>query len=590
MSHYWVLVTLFLSAAFIGCSERRKSDVLPVIDKMAEAAPEKALLALDSINYENLSESDKNFYRLLSIKASDKAYKVHTSDSAILRVLDYMSTHRDEKKYAEALYYAGRVYSDMGDYPEAIRYFQKALDLLSSGSGTQKLKAQVLSQTGRLLNSIRLYDQAVHYLEAAVRVDSVCNDSLNLMYDSQLLGAIYLHMKKYDRAYTYIQRAKALAHKVSPIDVELQKMYLAAICLKKEQIDSALLLIRGTPENIRPICRNSALAYASEIYLRAGKLDTAYSYASQLVASKDLLNKKCGYHVLLSPQMKPYLSKDSAALFVYEYRAILEKYLDENEAKGALIQNAFYNYERHKQERIKAERAKVALERWTGVILFVALVLLVLVLYLKNKSKTRLIELHEALSNVGRLRQIIECREDAPKRCADSSPAETAKNETAAPVSANEIAERSAVVPSKASTLREQLREELMNLYTRSADGQIAISPVILQSEAYHGLKEYIYKNELLKYDCELWQQLESVIQEVSPDFKKNLQLLTSGKLTTHDLHTALLIKCGVLPSQMMTLLGRTKGTISSRRESLCYKVFDEKLGTKVIDGIIRLL
>jgi hypothetical protein len=40
----------------------------------------------------------------------------------------------------------------------------------------------------------------------------------------------------------------------------------------------------------------------------------------------------------------------------------------------------------------------------------------------------------------------------------------------------------------------------------------------------------------------------------------------------------------------MTNLLNRSKGAIVSRRESLCFRVFDEKLGTKVIDGIVRLL
>ena len=77
---------------------------------------------------------------------------------------------------------------------------------------------------------------------------------------------------------------------------------------------------------------------------------------------------------------------------------------------------------------------------------------------------------------------------------------------------------------------------------------------------------------------------------EDSPNFKSNLHLLTGGKLSVQDYRLALLIKCGVTPTQLISLLGRTKGTISYRRETLCYRVFEEKLGSKVIDGIIRLL
>lgn len=65
---------------------------------------------------------------------------------------------------------------------------------------------------------------------------------------------------------------------------------------------------------------------------------------------------------------------------------------------------------------------------------------------------------------------------------------------------------------------------------------------------------------------------------------------MANGKLTNNDYHTALLIKCGVAPTQMAGIFCLTKGAIVSRRESLCTKFFGENLGTKVIDDIIRLL
>ena len=74
------------------------------------------------------------------------------------------------------------------------------------------------------------------------------------------------------------------------------------------------------------------------------------------------------------------------------------------------------------------------------------------------------------------------------------------------------------------------------------------------------------------------------------PKFKENLLLLTLGKMTTAELRTALLIKIGIKPSEMIILLGKSNGAIISRRESLCLKVLDKKMGVKVIDGIIRLL
>ncbi|MDE6768541.1 MAG: hypothetical protein K2J78_02320, partial [Muribaculaceae bacterium] len=92
--------------------------------------PNDALTRLSSINPDSLSEADRHYFDFLSIKAKDKAYITHTSDSLIRDVIDYASSHQKEGYYTEALYYGGRVYSDLGDYPTALQYFQETLDLL----------------------------------------------------------------------------------------------------------------------------------------------------------------------------------------------------------------------------------------------------------------------------------------------------------------------------------------------------------------------------------------------------------------------------------------------------------------------------
>ena len=54
-----------------------------------------------------------------------------STDSLIRTVLEYYEKHPGSEQYPEALYYGGRVYSDLGDSPTALRYFQHALDALS---------------------------------------------------------------------------------------------------------------------------------------------------------------------------------------------------------------------------------------------------------------------------------------------------------------------------------------------------------------------------------------------------------------------------------------------------------------------------
>ena len=89
------------------------------------------------------------YYRLLCIKANDKAYILHTSDSLILPVLHYYIEKDDERHLPEAYYYAGRVYRDLGDAPQALEYFEKAAEALPEDGG-YKLKSKIYSQMGTL--------------------------------------------------------------------------------------------------------------------------------------------------------------------------------------------------------------------------------------------------------------------------------------------------------------------------------------------------------------------------------------------------------------------------------------------------------
>ena len=108
---YFLPIVLFIVSA---CSGSPDDSRLLAISGIVSDKPEEALAALDSIDPNGLSEPNRHFYDFLSIKAKDKAYVTHTSDSLILNVIDYYSRHKDSGLYPEALYYGGRVYRDIG--------------------------------------------------------------------------------------------------------------------------------------------------------------------------------------------------------------------------------------------------------------------------------------------------------------------------------------------------------------------------------------------------------------------------------------------------------------------------------------------
>lgn len=556
-------------AVLSGCRRHEADGRLARVAGIVSAQPEEALLMLGAVDRDSLREADRHYYDLLSVKAADKAYITHVSDSTVLDVINYYASHGPDSLRAESLYYGGRVYSDMGDYPTSLRYFQSALDMLPEDTPYLTLRAHTLSQTGRVLNTLRLYEQAIPYIEESIRVDSVLNDSLGLMFDTQLLGAVQMHLKQYEMAEDRFLLVRGLAAKVDGDYLSVPETYIAAIKSDRGDIDSAKIFITSAIRKADSYDLSTALAYGAEIYLDAGVLDTAYIYANRLIRECDG-NRRTGYRILLSPKIRQYIPGDSIDKYITGFWNEMVDYLNRNGKQEALIQNSFYNYQVHERERDKAEKGKAVLQKWIVGILFLVLVLMIGILYLRNRDARSQLQLREALDNIKDLRRSLDSKQNK----AAQAPSD---------ISESDLTDGSSV------DLRERLKRELMELQANS-NRQPGIASSLLLSKAYATLQDFISEEKVIVESSGLWSELEQAVVATSPDFRYRLQLLIGGNLKASDYHMALLIKCGVTPTQMTKLVGKAKGTISYRREALCIKIFGEKKGVKIVDDVIRLL
>lgn len=573
-----IIIILTFLLMILGCSENQHDNRLTRIAKTVSESPQNALSSLDSINYESLSDADKHLYDFLTIKSRDKAFIRHTSDSLILKVIEREEKSFNKKRYAETLYYGGRVYHDLGDLPTALNYYQNALDLLPPKRENLSLRAPILSQISGVLNSLRLYKQALPYVEEVIRLDSISKDSINLMYDTELLGSINLHAKNYEYAEVCFNKSKNIAKKSALSDTTRHNLYLAAIRYNNGQTNSALKLIRSTMPNIDSIDRNTALAYACDIYKKASIPDTALMYAYELIRSKNPHNRKTGYQVLLSDDLKDHIPTDSLIRYTCIYRDIMESYLNQNGNQAALIQNSLYNYQLHQREKLKAETANKHLFYWLGISLIVILILSIYLLYLKNRNKSQLIQLHEAINNVATLRQTLNSTKN---NCNDTLEGSQTNN--------TECTRYTEPLSSNIHDLRIRLREELLSICDMK-NQSYSVPPIILESDVYEKILEYINKERVIPDNNPIWKELEETVIKSSPQFKYRLHLLTGGKLKSSDFNLALLIKCGISSTNISTLVGRAKSTVVYRKDTLCFKVFDQKLSTGAIDNIIHLL
>lgn len=566
---------LLLIMLIVGCNSPTPNPTLVGLDKVASVNSRDAFDSLVSISKDELSKADKMYYDFLSVKLADKAIIHHTSDTIILPVIDYYSSHGPKACYAEALYYGGRVYHDIGDFPSALKYYGEALRHVDGSKESLKLKGNIVSQMAGLFNSMRLFNEARRYINMSIEIDKELKDTINLMYDLEVLGANYIKVKNYDEAEKAFRQAIKIADRKVPLEAMMDSVYLASIKNYKMEHDSAVLLIKGIPWHVGTVLNDDqkqlVYSYASDIYRCEGMPDSAYKYALELVKIKDARNLKNGYLILLSDELKDLVPADSIRTYVNHYTAAVESYMNSRGDANALIQNTQYNYSIVERDKQKALEKKRMIERWLALSVIVLLSAIIAVIYYRDKSNRTLIRLRSALDNSRELRKQLE---------EESSKVESAKVANAKTQHVRE---------SSAEALRRQLIAELTAVCD-SKKKRLPLSPVISDSEAYAELQEHIKEGRAIPDGSPLWGELRSVVLAASPNFDQRLQLLSPEKIKTDAYHIMLLIKCGVKPVQLNTLTGRTKGALSSRRRMLGLKFTDSDIGSTMFDNLIYAL
>ena len=548
-----------------GCRHQVHDHRLERIAAIVSENPHVAMDSLASIDRETLSGTDRHYYDFLTVKSRDKAYVRHTSDSLYLSVLDYYTKHRDDPLYPEVLYYGGRVYSDLGDYPTALSYFQRTLDELPDKTRERDIldfKANVLSQTGRLLTCLGLYQEAVPYVESSIEIDKELKDTISLAYDLQLLGSIYKSCEDYSNSKQFYLEALKLSEAIPGISA-ISRHNIADIERKTGNIDSALIYFHNTKEEIDNRSRNNMLVTGARIYKEKGDLDSAYYYGLELINSIEPPNKLIGYEIILSPELRKYVPKDSIDSYFSHYRTMLVSYYNDSQHRSVINQQNMYNYLRHvrEKEKIKKEKDKV----WLWLLGSIASLLLISLVFFYHigRSRKRLLDLQIALDNIETLQA---SGENIAKKL-ESKQEEVISNE---------------------KELREVLKQKLSALYEQHKVK--VIRKELVCSEAYKKLLDHIRNRESIGSGDYLWQEIEDAVEEAYPDFKRNLLLLTKNNLKRTDLQIALLIKCEIAPKEIASLLNITKGGVVSRREALSVRIYGEKMGSHYIDGILRLL
>lgn len=526
---------LLLLAFFASCGgDRRAEALLASADSLADVDADSARRLLGSLRneMESSSRSVRNHYALLCIKADDKAYIRQTSDSAILRLVDYYEHGGDERLLPVAYYYAGRTYRALNDAPQALDYLQKAAEAGERIMPNAKLLGRIYAQIGYVLSYQCIYQEALTNHKKSYQINRYNKDTLSMLYNLRDIGEEYRNIDKLDTALLYYKTAESLAKKHGVKDMYANiNMRIASFYLQLNDTNQVREALRKAEVYVDSSDMSSILAIYAHFYSDIGKPDSVYNCYKELSQHGNIYGKRKAYEGLA----EYYLARKEHGKALESFKNY-QRYNDSVMIITAADEIAkaytMYNYKMREREnyelKLKQKNARLRFTILSSVC--IVLVLTVVFLLVRKNLHTQLIKLKKE-----RLKHIS---------------------------------------PDSSGIVRQKENE------TKLIEDTVIYK--CIQKKLNDG-----YASGASLTDSE-WFKLDEAVNKISPNFSKKVHDLC--KMSEHEYRVCLLIKVGITPTNIALLTHHSKEAITSVRRRLYYKAFGEKASPSEWDKIIRSL
>lgn len=552
-----------------GCDVERSSHskALSAIDSVADVSPRRALAMLDSIGpkINAADKADRNYYDLLRIKTEDKLYVAHTTDTLMLRLLDYYENEGDKRFLPMAYYYAGRVYYDMNDDMRALPYFQKTVEMADT---IDNLRSKAYSQIGYIFLYQGIYDKGINAFNEAYKLDLKSGDLKGQVFN--LCGIAYCLQRedKEEQTTAYFKKALMLSYKANDKLLEADVLgQLANHYYNIEEYTVAQNYITKALNSVVDKPNAKAIYFiAADIYEKVGKKDSSILFYEKLYSVDDVYAKHASSKWLGHYYLHHDLSK--ATYYLQQY----EKYSDSiqtiKQTEGVARIDAIYNYSQREKENAKL-KIEIANRSFTvAIVLVLALtaifVLVFIVFYLNRKRQIENRKLkNEKFYLALKYEQSRDFIEENNK-----------KIDILEQRLANSTTENGNLV--MALSFKEKQLKNLNKMANIREHNRVLAKNGLENSDICRKIFYIINDNSIQdinkKMPKEYWQVLDDEVNNHYNMFKEHILELCN--ISTLEYHVCLLLKIGVKPKGISVLVCKTKSSISAIRRRLYFRAF----------------
>lgn len=255
--------------------------------------PDKAVVYLQRIKKYTMSMNAEDlwYYRLLCLKANDKAYIPNKDTCEAERIVTYYKGQSNDSLLAISLYYAGSVYRDTNSYKKSLSYYYEVISLLENDIANPYY-GLANSQIGQICLYHGLYDKAKSCFLNSLQTDILNKKPKDIMFDYRDIADSYRSMCQYDSALYYYDKAYNLTknNKDSVMEAIIDTQR-AALFRRQKRYNMAL---RAIEKAIKLSPRNNlsaALSVAADIYMDVNETEKALSCYNRLMKEGNVYAK-----------------------------------------------------------------------------------------------------------------------------------------------------------------------------------------------------------------------------------------------------------------------------------------------------------
>ena len=412
MKHiFFLLLSGYLLIGLAACKQHSPcGDQLARIDSLADVNPDSADMLLKPTPVPSLKgRENEEVCKLLRIKTDDKLYRpvTHYRDT-ILQLIDYFEHHPKvlpsllgSTGPALPYLYAGRIFADLGDAPQALDYYQRALDAIPVGEWETAPTAdrRLAKQRGllhSLIGTIFIYQdlpqEAITELFGANHDAIKISDTIDIIFNYRDIAEQYKYLNKNDSSIYFYQLALKYANDYGEINriTELNSQ-IARYFKDLGQYQIARKYMQPAIDNFDSVNISSTYSILSDIYKNTNKFDSAFIYYNKLLQYGNIYGKFNAYKGLCELRLRKG-DVESAYDYFQQYKLLDDSIQKRDKAETVARMHAAYNYQKHERETARLKVANAQKEKMiviSGfVIAFLAGIIYVLI-YRNNQNKLR---------------------------------------------------------------------------------------------------------------------------------------------------------------------------------------------------------